>query len=85
MVDVLAATSGLVVGVGRAVLDREKDNASIERKFKGQTVVVQVLAEGFQYQDRFYRSLSAIARQVTGTQWNGYAFFHVKTNDGGSE
>ena len=57
----------------------------LQRKFKGQTVVVQVLTDGFQYQDRFYRSLSAIARQVTGTQWNGYAFFHVKANDGGSE
>jgi hypothetical protein len=56
----------------------------LERKFKGQTVVVQVLADGFQYQDRFYRSLSAIARQVTGTHWNGYAFFQLKTNRAGS-
>jgi murein DD-endopeptidase MepM/ murein hydrolase activator NlpD len=33
MVDVVAATSGLVVGVGKAVLDSEKDNASIEREY----------------------------------------------------
>jgi Protein of unknown function (DUF2924) len=56
----------------------------LRREFKGQIVVVQVLELGFQYQDRFYRSLSAIARQVTGTQWNGYAFFGRKTSDGES-
>lgn len=57
---------------------------SLRREFKGQIVVVQVLEQGFQYQDRFYRSLSAIARHVTGTHWNGYAFFGRKTADGGS-
>jgi hypothetical protein len=56
----------------------------LRREFKGQIVVVQVLEQGFQYQDRFYRSLSAIARQVTGTHWNGYAFFARKTSDGES-
>jgi Protein of unknown function (DUF2924) len=56
----------------------------LRREFKGRIVVVQVLEHGFQYQDRFYRSLSAIARQVTGTQWNGYAFFGRKMSDGGS-
>ena len=50
----------------------------LQRQFKGQLVVVQVLAEGFQYQDRLYRSLSAIARQVPGTAWNGYTFFRGK-------
>lgn len=49
----------------------------LRREFKGQTVLVHVLADGFQYQDRFYKSLSAIARQVTGTQWNGYGFFGI--------
>jgi len=46
-------------------------------------VVVQVLEDGFQYQDRFYKSLSAIARQVTGTHWNGYAFFRVRERSEG--
>jgi len=50
----------------------------LRREFKGQLVVVQVLADGFQYQDRFYKSLSAIARQVTSTPWNGYEFFRLK-------
>ena len=50
----------------------------LRREFKGQLVVVQVLASGFQYQDRLYRSLSAIVRQATGTHWNGYAFFALQ-------
>lgn len=53
----------------------------LRREFKGQLVVVQVLPEGFQYQDRFYRSLSAIARQVTGTAWNGFEFFRLSLKD----
>jgi hypothetical protein len=47
----------------------------LKRDFKEDRIVVQVLADGFQYQHRFYKSLSAIARQVTGTPWNGYEFF----------
>ncbi len=50
----------------------------LRREFKGQLVLVEVLTSGFQYQDRVYRSLSAIVRQATGTNWNGYAFFHLQ-------
>jgi hypothetical protein len=57
----------------------------LRREFKGQMVVVQVLPEGFQYQDRYYRSLSAIARQVTGTAWNGFEFFRLSLKDFRSE
>jgi hypothetical protein len=54
----------------------------LRRECKGQMVVVQVLADGFQYQDRFCKSLSAIVRQATGTQWNGYDFFRLKASEG---
>ena len=37
--------------------------------------MVEVLAEGFRYEGRPYASLSAIAVAVTGTRWNGLAFF----------
>jgi hypothetical protein len=57
----------------------------LQREFKGRLVVVQVLPNGFQYQDRFYKSLSAIARQATGTAWNGYAFFRRKASGEGSK
>jgi hypothetical protein len=33
---------------------------------------------GFDYQGRPYASLSAIARQITGTRWNGPAFFGLR-------
>jgi hypothetical protein len=36
---------------------------------------VEVLPKGFRYEDRHYRSLSAIAVAITGTRWNGLAFF----------
>ena len=54
----------------------------LRREYKGQLVVVQVLPNGFQYQDRFFKSLSAIARQATGTPWNGYEFFRLKSSAG---
>ena len=45
------------------------------RAFQGRDLVVQVLDDGFAFEGRRYRSLSAIARQVTGSQWNGFVFF----------
>ena len=36
---------------------------------------MQVVAGGFEYEGQRYRSLSAVARQVTGTRWNGLVFF----------
>jgi hypothetical protein len=47
----------------------------LTRQFRGQSVAVEVLEKGFRYQERVYKSLSAVARHVTGTQWNGFAFF----------
>ena len=49
--------------------------ALLNRKWKGRTILVEVLAKGFRYEDRHYPSLSAIAVAVTGTRWNGLAFF----------
>ena len=51
----------------------------LTRQFQGQNVAVEVLEQGFRYQQQVYRSLSAVARQVTGVQWNGFAFFHLRT------
>lgn len=49
--------------------------SALERKYKGRPVIVKVLVDGFEFSGRQYRSLSAIATEVTGTKWNGYAFF----------
>ena len=45
------------------------------KRYKDQTLTVTVLEDGYQFEERLYKSLSAIARQVTGTQWNGYLYF----------
>jgi Protein of unknown function (DUF2924) len=52
-----------------------KPGTLLSRRYAGREVVVKVLGEGFEYQARNYRSLSAIAREVTGTRWNGLLFF----------
>ena len=44
----------------------------IRRDHKGVIHEVRVLADGFEYQGRHYTSLSTIAREVTGTTWNGF-------------
>jgi len=36
---------------------------------------VRVLPKGFEYEGDVYRTLSAVAKKVTGTHWNGYGFF----------
>ena len=52
------------------------------RDWRGQRYEVTVRDDGFAYQGREYRSLSAIARAITGTQWNGPAFFGLRTIKG---
>ena len=49
----------------------------LTRHYRGRQIVVHVAVDGFEFQSRHYRSLSAIAREVTGTRWNGLAFFHL--------
>jgi hypothetical protein len=47
----------------------------LTRRLGDRQIVVKVLAGGFEYESRRYRTLSAIAREVTGTRWNGLLFF----------
>lgn len=47
----------------------------LTRRVGNRQIVVKVLDKGFEYDSRKYRSLSAIARDVTGTRWNGMLFF----------
>jgi len=52
------------------------------RPYKGQTLQVKVLAEGFEFEGQVYGSLSAVARAVTGSHCNGFLFFHLTANGG---
>lgn len=44
----------------------------------GHTHVVEVTAAGMLYQDQLYSSLSAVAKAITGTHWNGLLFFGLR-------
>ena len=41
--------------------------------------VEPVGGDGFEWQGRPYKSISAIARAITGTRWNGWVFFGLKS------
>jgi hypothetical protein len=47
----------------------------IVKEYHGKTIFVRVLASGFEWDGRRFASLSAIAQDITGTKWNGLAFF----------
>ncbi len=49
--------------------------AVITKDYDGKRLEVRVLENGFEYNNQRYRSLSAIAREITGTSWNGFLFF----------
>ena len=43
--------------------------------YKGTPLQVKVLEQGFEYQGKPYRTLTAVAKAITGVHWNGYLFF----------
>ena len=48
------------------------------REWDGAEHVITVMTDGFDWQGRRYKSLSAVARDITGTRWNGYRFFGLR-------
>ena len=62
--------------------DRLRPGTTLERTWRGETHVVSVLASGFAYRGQRYRSLSHNARLITGTRWNGPAFFGLRQDNG---
>jgi hypothetical protein len=57
-----------------------KPGTRLMREWQGRTYDVLVLDDGFSWQNTCYRSLSAIARKITGTAWSGPLFFGLKPN-----
>jgi hypothetical protein len=47
----------------------------IVKEYRDRTIAVHVFDSGFEYEGRRFASLSAIAKEVTGTKWNGLLFF----------
>ena len=54
----------------------------ITREYHGEMVAVTVLDKGFEYEGQVYRSLTAVAKAVTGSHWNGYHFFGLRVKGG---
>jgi Protein of unknown function (DUF2924) len=48
------------------------------REWDGIEHTVTVLKDGFDWKGRRFKSLSAVAREITGTRWNGYRFFGLR-------
>jgi hypothetical protein len=77
--DALAdALDGKAKKGAKAIAARPIAGTKLIREWKGVEHVVTVATEGFEYAGRPYRSLSAAARAITGTQWNGLVFFGLK-------
>jgi hypothetical protein len=64
---------------------RIRAGARLVREWNGRTHTVTVEEEGFTYAGRSYRSLTAIAREITGARWSGPRFFGVVRNRGASD
>ncbi len=56
-----------------------KPGTQLIRSWRGKTHTVSIEETGCQYEGRRYRSLSEIARHITGTQWSGPLFFGLKS------
>ena len=52
------------------------------REYQGVEHTVTVRHDGYEWEGRPYKSLSAIARAITGTRWNGLLFFGLKNQRG---
>lgn len=79
-----ATTKRLISLSGPAATPRRKPpprlspGTRLMREWRGVVHVVDVTAEGFLWNGRCFRSLSAIARTITGAHWNGLAFFGLR-------
>lgn len=50
----------------------------LKREWQGRAFTVEVVGEGFRWKDATYSSLSAVAKAITGTSWNGPRFFGLR-------
>ncbi len=82
-----ASTLRLLDAYGRQDVDkvvlfrRLKPGTSVVREYQGVRHIVTITEGGFAWQGRTYDSLSAIAREITGSRWNGPRFFGLRIGD----
>lgn len=54
----------------------------LTREWKGRLCDVEVIADGFLFEGQRYDSLSEVAREITGSRWNGPRFFGLRKGAG---
>jgi hypothetical protein len=64
---------------------RIKPGTQMIRQWQNTTHTVTALADGYEWNGRTYKSLSAVANAITGTNWNGFAFFGIKRAPSGNK
>lgn len=68
-------SDGVVQPAGSGAADLLRPGSRLSRDWCGRPYVVDVIENGFVYDGKVYRSLSSIARLITGTNWSGPRFF----------
>ena len=77
-IDMLVAEYDLTQNVVKTSKDLGITNGTqLIREFNGKSYSVLVLTNGYEFNGKKYKSLSAIANEITGTHWNGKRFFGV--------
>jgi hypothetical protein len=64
---------------------RIRAGARLIREWNGRTLTVTVEENGFSYAGQTYRSLSAVARDITGARWSGPRFFGLAIKKGAAD
>ncbi len=62
---------------------RPVNGTKLIREWQGVEHCVTVRSDDFEYLGRPYKSLSSVAREITGTKWNGWVFFGLKNSQVG--
>ncbi len=64
-----------------AIMTTPLPGTLITRVYKGRELRVRVLANGFEYDGEFYKSLRAVAKKITGSHWSGNKFFNLNCKE----
>jgi len=70
-----------IVDMGKSTARRRAQvsrGVKVSREWQGAVHEVEVREDGFAYRGKTYRSLSSIAREITGSRWNGPRFFGLR-------
>lgn len=62
---------------GNSTINTLKSSTKLVREYQGKKHEVSIIEGGFFYEGQKYKSLSKIARKITGMNWNGNLFFKV--------